>query len=81
MCTATGILEFKNLQHICIDTRGQIRCMKSWLSVTVSSCIAMSTSLNSLYLDTVWLKYRALELIPASQCEAGLCDQNLQVST
>ena len=57
MCTDMGILESRNLQRFCIYTINQIRCMKNWLSVNISSCTAMSTNLKTLYLDAVWLKY------------------------
>ena len=53
-----GILESMNLQHFCTNTRYQIRCMKNWLSVNISSCTAMSTNLKTLYLDAIWLKYQ-----------------------
>ena len=58
MCIEMGILESMHLQNFGTYTRYQIRCMKNWLSVNISSCTAMSTNLKTLYLDAIWLKYQ-----------------------
>ena len=58
MCIEMGILESRNLQRFCTNTIYQIRCMKNWLSVNISSCIAMSTNLKTLYSDAVLAQYK-----------------------
>ena len=57
MCIEMGILESRNLQLFCTYTIYQVRCMKNWLSVNISSCTAMSTNLKTLYSDAVLAQY------------------------